>query len=209
MRISPSVVIFDYGNVLCQSQPAADTQAMASILDLSVPRFTEIYWQFRVAYDDASLDPCTYWTTVARTASRELAPPQIDALVEIDSRSWSHPVPLVPQWARELRASGLGTALLSNMPAPVRDYVLRCAWLPEFDAHTFSCDVRICKPDPEIYHDCLTKLGAKASEVLFLDDREPNVRAAEALGWHAVHFTDAAHAAGEIERRFSLPVTLG
>jgi putative hydrolase of the HAD superfamily len=209
MRISPSVVIFDYGNVLCRSQPVADTQAMASILDLPVSQFSETYWQFRVEYDAAALDPIAYWSTVAQATSRRLTPNQISELIEIDSRSWSHPAPLIPQWARQLRATGLGTALLSNMPAPVRDYVLRCSWLPEFDARTFSCDAGVCKPEPEIYRDCLTKLGVKASEVLFLDDREPNVRAAETLGLHAILFTDASGAAREIERRFSLPVALG
>jgi putative hydrolase of the HAD superfamily len=100
------------------------------------------------------------------------------------------------------------TALLSNMPATVRDYVLGCPWLPEFDARTFSCEAGVCKPEPRIYHDCLQKLGVNPSEVLFLDDREPNVRAAETLGLHAIVFTDAASAAREIERRFRLPVTL-
>ena len=79
------------------------------------------------------------------------------------------------------------------------------SWLPEFDARTFSCEVGVCKPESEIYRDCLKKLGTQPSEVLFLDDREPNVRAAEALGLHAVLFTDPGDASSEIERRFSLP----
>ena len=48
-------------------------------------------------------------------------PIKIQALIEIDSRSWSHPAPVVPQWARDLRAAGLRTAILSNMPVTVRD----------------------------------------------------------------------------------------
>ncbi len=111
-------------------------------------------------------------------------------------------------WARALRASGLRIALLSNMPATVRDYVLRCSWLPEFDARTFSCEVGVSKPAPEIYQDCLAKLGGRPSDALFLDDKEPNIRAAEALGLHAVLFTDAAAAASELDARFQLPVTL-
>ena len=42
----------------------------------------------------ASLDPAAYWNTVAQTASRTLTPDQIAALIEIDSRSWSHPAPV-------------------------------------------------------------------------------------------------------------------
>ena len=208
MRISPSVIIFDYGNVLCQAQPVADTQAMATILDVPLPQFTELYWQFRVEYDADVLDPIEYWNTLAQTASRTLTDDQISELMEIDNRSWSHPAPATPEWAQELRGAGLRTAILSNMPVPVRDYILACPWLPEFDAITFSCEVGVCKPEPEIYHDCLHKLGAKPSDTLFLDDRDYNVRAAETLGLHAVLFTDASSAALEIDRRFSLPVTL-
>jgi putative hydrolase of the HAD superfamily len=205
VRVSPKAVIFDYGNVLSQSQPAADVQALANILDLPIPRFTEIYWQFRIEYDAAALDPLAYWNTVARTASRTLAPAEISTLIEIDSRSWSHPAPVMPQWAQDLRAAGIRTALLSNMPVPIRDYILGCAWLPDFDTRVFSCDFGRTKPAPEIYEHCLEQLGVSAPEALFLDDREPNIRAAEALGLPAVLFTDAASASLEITRRFALP----
>jgi putative hydrolase of the HAD superfamily len=143
---------------------------------------------------------------VAQTASRTLTPEQIAALIEIDSRSWSHPAPRMPQWARDIRAAGIRTALLSNMPFPVRDYILGCAWLPDFDVRVFSCEAGLCKPEPEIYRNCLSKLDVSPSEVLFLDDREPNIRTAEALGLRAVLFTDPAVAAREIEQRFSLPL---
>jgi putative hydrolase of the HAD superfamily len=205
VRISPSAIIFDYGNVLSQSQPLADVEAMADILNLPLPQFTELYWRFRVPYDAGSLDPTDYW----KTLSGGLGMDQIRALMEIDSRSWAHPAPLVPEWARDLRAAGLKIAILSNMPRTVRDYILRCPWLPEFDSRTFSCDVGVCKPDARIYHDCLRQLGAKPSEVLFLDDREANIGAAETLGLHAILFRDASNAAREIEHRFSLPARFG
>jgi putative hydrolase of the HAD superfamily len=206
VRVSPQAVIFDYGNVLSESQPAADIEAMAKILDLPVPRFTEVYWQFRVEYDAAALDPMAYWNTVARKSSRTLTPDRITALIEIDSLSWSHPAPVMPQWARDIRAAGLRTAILSNMPFPVRDYILGCAWLPDFDVRVFSCEAGLCKPQPEIYRDCLNKLALQPGEVLFLDDREPNIRAAQALGLHALLFTDPAGAASEMQQRFSLPL---
>jgi putative hydrolase of the HAD superfamily len=208
VRVSPKAVIFDYGNVLSQSQPDADVQAMARILDLPVARFDECYWRFRGEYDAAKLDPFAYWNSVAEAASRSLTADQISALTEIDSRSWSHAAPVMPQWARDLRDAGLRTAILSNMPLPIRDYILRCSWLPEFDSLTFSCDLGISKPEPKIYDDCLNAIGFRPSEVLFLDDREMNVRAAESLGLNAVKFASVTDAAAEIKRRFSLPVVL-
>jgi putative hydrolase of the HAD superfamily len=203
--VSPSAVIFDYGNVLSQSQPLADVQAMADILNLALPQFTELYWRFRVPYDAGSLGPADYWKTLSAGLSMD----QIRALIEVDSRSWSHPAPLVPEWARDLRAAGLKIAILSNMPATVRDHILRCPWLPEFDARTFSCDVGVCKPEPRIYDACLQQLGVEPADALFLDDREANVAAAETLGLHAILFRDASSAAREIDRRFSLPAKFG
>jgi putative hydrolase of the HAD superfamily len=203
--VSPSAVIFDYGNVLSQSQPLADVQAMADILNLTLPQFTELYWRFRVPYDAGSLDPSDYWKTLSPALDMD----QISALIEVDSRSWSHPAPLVPEWARDLRAAELKIAILSNMPATVRDHILRCPWLPEFDARTFSCDVGVCKPQPRIYEDCLQQLGVEPADALFLDDREANVAAAETLGLHAILFRDASSAAREIEQRFSLPAKFG
>lgn len=202
MLISPKAVIFDYGNVLSQSQPASDVQALAAILDLPLPQFIASYWQFRGAYDDAALDPTAYWQAVA---SRWLSRAQISSLIDIDSRSWSYPAPVMPQWARDLRAAGFRTALLSNMPAAIRDYILGCPWLPDFDVRVFSCEFGRSKPAPGIYEHCLKQLGLAPSEALFLDDREPNIRGAEALGLHAILFCDAASASREITRRFALP----
>jgi putative hydrolase of the HAD superfamily len=208
VRISPSAIIFDYGNVLSQPQPIADAQGMADILNLPLAQFTEVYWRFRVEYDAAALEPVEYWNTVAQNASRALTGDQIGALIEIDSRSWSYPDPVMAQWARRLRAAGLKTAILSNMPVTVRDYVLRCPWLPEFDVRVFSCEVGVCKPAPKIYKDCLNQLGAAPSDVLFLDDRESNVRAAQALGMHALLFANPPAAAREISSNYHVPVML-
>ncbi len=132
--------------------------------------------------------------------------PRTDLLsIDIDSRSWSYPAPVMPQWARDLRAAGFRTALLSNMPAAIRDYILGCPWLPDFDVRVFSCEFGRSKPAPGIYEHCLKQLGLAPSEALFLDDREPNIRGAEALGLHAILFIDAASASREITRRFALP----
>ena len=208
MRIRPQAIIFDYGNVLSGPQPPEDVEALAAILDLPVEPFLQAYWRFRVPYDAAELDPGAYWRTVAQTAGRELTAAQIHRLTGIDSLSWSHPAPVMPEWARKIRQAGLRTALLSNMPVTVRQAVDGSGWLPEFDHRTFSCEVGICKPAPEIYSACLYGLGLEPSQVLFLDDRPANVRAAEARGMHALWFTTAEEAATELERRFDLPVPL-
>ena len=204
-RIRPLAVIFDYGNVLCGPQDRAEVEAMAALLHLPVEQFHASYWKSRLDYDKAALDATAYWNGIA---GRRLTPAEIATLSEIDSESWTHPDPVMPLWARRLRAAGMRTALLSNMPVPVRDYVQRCDWLPEFDQCTFSCDLRSAKPAREIYEHCLRGLGVAPSEALLLDDRPENARAAEDLGIHAVVFTTPIEAASMLHHRFDLPVSL-
>ena len=66
--------------------------------------------------------------------------------------------------------------------------------LGTFDGITASCEVGAAKPEPAIYAAALSSLGVPAAEVLYLDDVEDYVRAAQALGIRAFHyrFNDAA-----------------
>ena len=62
------------------------------------------------------------------------------------------------------------------------------AWLDQFDHLTFSAEVRLIKPDPAIYEHSLRGVGVTPSEALFVDDKEPNVQGARAVGIRAIRF---------------------
>jgi putative hydrolase of the HAD superfamily len=201
LRIRPKAIIFDYGNVLCRPQVPADVAAMAAVLRLPRDRFEEIYWRHRLAYDEGKLDPFEYWKYFG-----SVTPAQIEQLNRLDGVSWTHADQAMTGWAGQLREAGFRIALLSNMPFTVRDAVLACDWLPEFDQRTFSCELRISKPSPEIYEHCLRGLGVAAQDALFLDDRPSNVQGAEAVGMHSILFTSASNLAHLLAGRFALPV---
>jgi putative hydrolase of the HAD superfamily len=54
-----------------------------------------------------------------------------------------------------------------------------------------SGDVGFLKPDPAIYRHLLTESGAAPHEILFIDDRLRNIKAADALGIHTALFCPA------------------
>jgi HAD superfamily hydrolase (TIGR01509 family) len=49
----------------------------------------------------------------------------------------------------------------------------------------------VAKPDPAIFELTLKKLGVSAEEAVFVDDYPGHVAAAEAVGLHAILFTNA------------------
>jgi len=64
-----------------------------------------------------------------------------------------------------------------------------------FDYMFFSCEMGIRKPSEKYFHLIQNALGGTGEfdpgrdEILFIDDRAENVRAAEQAGWKSVHFT--------------------
>lgn len=69
------------------------------------------------------------------------------------------------------------------------------------DGYVVSSDIKIIKPEPEIYDHLLRKFGLKAEECLFADDRKVNIDAALAAGMDGVVFTDTAHYIADLKER--------
>jgi len=68
-----------------------------------------------------------------------------------------------------------------------------------------SGDLKMMKPEPEIFHHLLEKIGRPADHCAFLDDSPKNIAAARALGIKAVLFKNDGAATLEL-RKLGLPV---
>ncbi|MGB9879795.1 MAG: HAD family hydrolase [Anaerolineae bacterium] len=87
---------------------------------------------------------------------------------------------------------GYKLALLSNA-TPYLEVLLATYNLGDlFDVVVNSARVGMRKPDREIYQLALEKMGLLAPQCLFVDDKERNTLAAEALGMYAITFRSAA-----------------
>ena len=111
-------------------------------------------------------------------------------------------IPGVSDVVRELHDRGTRLYVLSNMPSeawqPINDLF---DWLSLFDGAVVSGDEKIVKPDPAIYRILLDRFDVDPSTAAFVDDRQENVAAADAIGFHAIRFTDAA----ALRRSLDLP----
>ena len=56
-----------------------------------------------------------------------------------------------------------------------------------FDALFLSYEMKVCKPDPEIFLQVLAADGVKAEECLFVDDSRKNTDAAQKVGFQVLH----------------------
>jgi putative hydrolase of the HAD superfamily len=209
MSSALSAVILDCGGVLGLPQDPERAAAMADLCGLSMEMFRSLYGRDRLELDRGTLSMEEYWSRLLRAAGITPTPGLIERIEEHDAVGWTGVNQKVVDWARELRAAGWRTAILSNMPPNKLSYMRasgRFDWIDEFPVAIFSCDCALVKPEPAIYHLCLEKLGARPEECLFLDDMPANIVAARALGINALLFSSPREAARELRRRWGLPV---
>lgn len=192
-------VIFDYGKVLSLPPTEADWAALAAAAGVPYEKFAGLYWGHRDAYDRREVSAAEYWALVA---GGPLTENRLTELIAMDDAQWTKENTEMIGLARELKESGLKTAVLSNMQSDMLK-VLRAkfGWLSEFDVQMYSCEVGMVKPTPEIYLECARRLGVHPAQSLFLDDKQPNIDGAERAGLHGLLFNgERSEAERELEK---------
>ena len=188
--MSLRAVIFDYGMVLTGKPSAEAHDAMLRITGLPHEEFEKVYWADRHAYDEGKLTGLQFWQNLIRDAKLNLDAAAIDELNLWDARMWTVQNPAMLAWQKQLKERGLRTAILSNMGDTVLANIEReFDWLPQFDVLVWSYQHNMAKPDPAIYKLTLDRLETKPEETLFIDDKQPNIDAAHALGIVGILFT--------------------
>jgi len=195
-----SAVILDYGQVLARSATRKEFERMAKLFNVNFEAFYTLWEASRDTYDRGDLTPEEYWMRLAAHANTPLDRTQIETLRNVEIEIWAHVDPNMLDWVSQLRAAGIKTGLLSNMPCDLVTHLrANCEWMENFSFKTFSSEVRLIKPDPAIYEHTLRGLGVSASEALFVDDREINIQAARALGIHTIQFRSVAQLRHDLE----------
>jgi putative hydrolase of the HAD superfamily len=110
--------------------------------------------------------------------------------------------------AREARAAGIRTAVLSNSLGREPHDPYAPFYLPgNFDVSVLSADLGIRKPDPAIFKLVLGQLGVPAAQCVFADDTEENLWAAYQLGMTVIHALDEQQTAAMLRELLELPAT--
>ncbi|MEY9846338.1 putative hydrolase of the HAD superfamily [Streptacidiphilus sp. BW17] len=109
------------------------------------------------------------------------------------------PAHLVLRVAKQARAAGIKTAVVSNSLGrePYDPYA--GFDLPGlFNEVVLSAEHGVRKPDPAVFRLVLDKFGLAAEECLFVDDSEENLAAAHGLGFSTLHALDERVAAAQL-----------
>ena len=187
---SPSVVVFDIGNVLIDWDPR---------------RLYRKIFADAAACDAFLRDVCNMAWNIEQDRGRRFADavaekikqfPHLENEIRAYDTRWGEMVsgPIAGSVALQARLRAAGTPLyaITNFSREKFDYALgRFAFLSDFDGVVVSADVGLVKPDPAIFHCFLERFDLAAADCLFIDDSLANVEAARGLGMAAHHFLGA------------------
>ncbi|WP_199740633.1 HAD family hydrolase [Saccharopolyspora rhizosphaerae] len=186
-----SWIVFDYGEVISRRTTALPE--LASLLDAEPARFEEAYWAERAEYD-AGLPDADYWRAVAARLGRSVDDSLAQRLTSVDVDGWMSVEPGTLALLEDLHRRGVPLALLSNASTTFARAAERKPWARYFEHLLFSGDLRVIKPQPQIWRTLLDTLRAEPEECLFFDDREDNITGAREAGLNAELWHSPTHA---------------
>ncbi len=106
------------------------------------------------------------------------------------------PIEPTMQTAREMREAGVTVVAMSNTNATHTEYLQNNYkdLVDSFDHRYFSNEIGMRKPEPRVFEFILDQRQCDPSEVVFFDDLEENIYAAQRLGIESVLFDDDSKA---------------
>jgi putative hydrolase of the HAD superfamily len=199
ISIPGKVIVFDYGEVISIIPTDADRAQLLKLADCDASAFWKAYWSHRDALDRGDLSVKAYWCHIRHDLGMNWDTRTLHRLWLTDFRGWLAIDPGTLDVLIDLQQGGTRMALLSNAGPDFASYY-RHGMLGDFFEQVFtSGELGVIKPDAGIYKAALTGLDVTPDEMVFIDNREENIRAAEALGVAGHVFTSAEDLRGYLE----------
>jgi len=182
----PQAVIFDIGNVLIHWNPEGVYDRL-----IGPDRRRALFAEVAIEAMNIGIDRGDPWlASVQGLADNH---PEWAAEIMYWHSHWADMVaPVIDHSVRLLRAlrrRGVPVFALTNFGSETFRHAQELyPFLTEFDREYVSGDMRLLKPEPEIYEAVEKGSGLPPHALLFADDKAENIAAAAARGWHTHRF---------------------
>ncbi len=195
-------VIFDIGNVLVNFNWAEYMQKLFPGQDDLIAKLNVAVWgDGRWERLDAGDDPEKVWSSIIKICPEN--EPEIKKIISrvgetLTKRAGTH------EWIKDLKSRGYKVYYLSNYSRFVMDANPEVLdFLPLMDGGVFSCDVKLLKPEIEIYDSLAKKYNLVPSECVFIDDLFANVQGAILYGFKGIQCVNQEQAKQDLNKLLS------
>lgn len=183
-------VVFDFGGVMTTSVMPERLRPLTDSLGISWDVIEKGFARYRCQHDAGFFTLAEMYAKIWADAGLTISSTDLNRIAEVDRPSWLYRNERTLAWMRELKAAGYRIGILTNMSPEFAPLFRRhfADFIELGDALVISGEVGLYKPQREIYELLRMRICLPASELVFVDDVEANVRGAEAAGWRAIRF---------------------
>lgn len=184
MKHNIKFVYFDIGGVLMRYTGVIDRLSVLSNKKREYVK--EIYHKHEEIYLRGIASPQEKWIKISQHLG-------LDKNIISDFRLFSvnefKPIRESHEFVLNL-AKHYPIGILSNISHGYYDLLLKQKLIPHHNYSVVieSCKIGMIKPEKEIYEHAKKLAKVSHDSILFIDDLEENIEAAEKLGWDTVHF---------------------
>jgi epoxide hydrolase-like predicted phosphatase len=197
--MSIKAIIWDFAGVLLHTVKGDFNSLLAERLGVPIEEIVRVFsTEENSQWDLGEIDDHDFFTFVLK----ELQLPEekravLDRFVLKDFYVQAE----LLEYIRGIRQTYM-TVLLTNFPTHLHDF-LKTDWHIEntFDHLIASCDIKLIKPDERIYRYTLEKIGCRAEETIFIDDREVNIKGAQAVGIPSLLYRSTPQIMADIQKK--------
>lgn len=180
-------VVFDLGNVVLSFDPLKYLQKYFKDENMIKILYKEVFkgeeW---LHLDRGSMEEEEALESITKRI------PEYHEIVKKILSTWNEmltPIQSTVDMISVLKEQGYRLYILSNFPKRAFGEISKkYEFFQWFDGRLISCDYKLLKPEEEIYKTLVQLYDINPSTTVFIDDSEANVKAAEKLGFHTIHF---------------------
>jgi epoxide hydrolase-like predicted phosphatase len=173
-------VIFDYGGVV-KASDCHFTDDIAKVYGVSKEKLIKVFTEPLCQLNRGDISEENFWEKLSSGLKKKGPNDPRESFRHVYKKFFQI-FPEIINLVKELKEKGIKTGVLSNAIKIHADVIREYKGYEPFDVVILSYEVGMIKPEKEIYQLTLDKLGVKAEEAVFIDDKENNLVPAKELG---------------------------
>lgn len=183
-------VIFDFDGVFVNKFTLLSVQDICERYGISQQQFSDFAREAAVGLDTGDLAEADYFKNMIDTFDLPLTLSELQTIFyQLDEQH------LQTDEAMQTLLTKLNrdyvTVLMSNVSRELAQRLANKGLYQDFQRRFLSHEAGVVKPDSQFYQHVLRELGADPGEVIFIDDNQRNVAAAQKLGISSIHHQGA------------------
>jgi putative hydrolase of the HAD superfamily len=180
------VIVFDFNGVIAKKDKKELTQFLVTKLQISEQEAVKIP---KKLVDFLATNPSeqTFWDQYAFSTGKNLSPNWIEFFKRAQLNAIKD-IPGTLEIIKKLQAQGFQTALFSNSKRYQAQLKEQLGYYRLFHPVVLAFEIGVKKPDLAAYQILLDRLNVLPEEILFIDNKEENVKAAKTLNIDGIFF---------------------